>query len=394
MFAEERDHEGDGEEREGGGGGAEDQPVARGVGERRGEADREHGEDDQREEPEIVAAREPPDAAGEGGEEGAAEPVARGALVAREDVAAEAVEAQQEVEHWTGGPGEIDEGVEQTEERPEHPAEGGLGGGDAAHEAAAEKDADDKRPLEFRAQAAHPEEVGEHAAVEGVAGLEGFEHALARVFKIRFEAESFAEVLLGFFRVVAMETVPALVRVGKGVVGGAVEREIDRGGGFLFAAEPHEGHGAEVGGVDVLGVEREGLLGGGEGGGPVAPCELDGGEEREVVLDGGIEAKGFVDGGARGLVAVGAVEREGVDVVEVGAVGGEAEGGLGGGEGFGAFALFAAAEGKDGEGGRIVGLFGERQHDLALGLGGTGLREEELGAGEVGAHAGRRRAES
>ena len=110
--------------------------------------------------------------------------------------------------------------------------------------------------------------------------------------------------------------------------------------------------------------------------------------------EGGFGAAPFVDGGAGVVVTVGAVEREGVDVVEVGAVGGEAEGGLRGGEGFGGFALFAAAEGENGEGGRIVGLFGERQQDLALGLGGTGLREEELGAGEVGAHAGRRKAES
>ena len=100
----------------------------------------------------------------------------------------------------------------------------------------------------------------------------------------------------------------------------------------------------------------------------------------------GVEADGFGDGGEGGLGFVEVAQDDGVDVVGEGPVGGEADGGGGGLEGVGSALEPDAAEGEQGVDLGAVGGFGEGGQELALGVGGTGLREEETGAGEAGAH--------
>jgi hypothetical protein len=124
--------------------------------------------------------------------------------------------------------------------------------------------------------------------------------------------------------------------------------------------------------------------------GPVAARERDRGAQREMIGVERVEADGLGDGGLGLGVAVGVMEHAGVDVVGVGPVGREADGARGGGEGLGVFALIDLAEGEEREDDGVFRIGGEGLEEFAFGVGRARLREEELGAGEVGAHGGRK----
>ena len=128
------------------------------------------------------------------------------------------------------------------------------------------------------------------------------------------------------------------------------------------------------------------MLGGGERVGPVAQRELDRGDEAEIIRVVRVEPDRFLRGEEGLAVLIEPVVHQREDVVKISDVWREPEGSLGGFERRLFFILLEAAEREERVGLRVVGRLREGERGLALGVGGARLLEEELGAGEVGAH--------